>query len=85
MRRSFWGVVGIGIGAVVGVAMVRWAGKAKQRYSPPNLAREAGSAASDFLGRLRDAIDVGRLEMERAEAEIRAELGLPLDDRLPQD
>ncbi|MCA1831537.1 MAG: hypothetical protein ABR548_14885 [Actinomycetota bacterium] len=78
MRRLFWGVVGIGIGAVVGVSIVRWAGKTKQRYSPPNLAREAGGVASDFASRVRDALDAGREEMTRAEMEIRAELGLPV-------
>jgi hypothetical protein len=77
MRRLFWGVVGIGIGAVVGVSIVRWAAKTKERYSPPNIAREAGGVASDFAGRLRDAIEAGREEMARAEMEIRAELGLP--------
>ncbi len=79
MRRLFWGVVGIGVGAVVGVAVVRWAAKTKQKYSPPNIAREAGGVASDFMSRVRDAIDAGRDEMHRAEVEIRAELGLPIE------
>lgn len=79
MRRLFWGVVGIGIGAVVGVGVVRWAAKTKQKYSPPNIAREAGGAAANFMTRLRDAVDAGRDEMVRAEHEIRAELGLPLE------
>lgn len=78
MRRIFWGVVGLGAGAVIGVAVVRWAGKTKQRYAPPNLAREAGAAAAGFFDRLREAIDAGRDEMARAEAEIRADLGLPV-------
>ena len=76
MRRVFWGLVGIGIGAAVGVAVVRWAGKTKERYSPPNLAREAGSAAANFGDRVRKAIDAGRAEMIAREAEIREELGL---------
>jgi uncharacterized membrane protein YccC len=79
MRRLFWGVVGIGIGAVVGAAVVRWAARTKQRYSPPNLAREAGGAAADLATRLREAIEAGRDEMSRAELEIRAELGLPVE------
>lgn len=77
MRRVFWGLVGIGIGAVVGVAVVRWAGRTKERYSPPNLAREAGSYATGLGERLRAAIEVGRQEMIVREAEIREELGLP--------
>lgn len=77
MKRAFWALVGVGLGAVVGVAVVRWANKTKERYSPPNLAREAGAAASGFLGRVREAIEVGREEMHRAETEIRADIGLP--------
>jgi len=77
MRRVFWGLVGIGIGAAVGIAVVRWAGKTKDRYSPPNLAREAGSALGDLGDRLRRAVEAGRAEMIVREAEIREELGLP--------
>ena len=77
MRRVFWGLVGIGIGAAVGIAVVRWAGRTKERYSPPNLAREAGSYAAGVGERLRRAVEAGREEMMVKEAEIREELGLP--------
>jgi hypothetical protein len=77
VRRIFYGLVGIGIGAAVGIAVVRWAGKTKERYSPPNLAREAGAAAAGVGQRLRAAIEAGRQEMIVREAEIREELGLP--------
>jgi histidinol-phosphate/aromatic aminotransferase/cobyric acid decarboxylase-like protein len=77
VKRVFWGLVGLGAGVVVGVAVVRWANKTKERYAPPALAREAGAAAASFFDRLRDAIETGRDEMARAEDEIRAELGLP--------
>lgn len=77
MRRLFWAFVGIGIGAVVGVSVVRWANRTKQRLSPPNLAREAGAVAGGLVERLREAIELGREEMEIREAEIREELGLP--------
>lgn len=77
MRRVFWGLVGIGIGVTVGIAVVRWTGRTKERYSPPNLAREAGSYAAGLGERLRRAIEAGREEMIVKEAEIRDELGLP--------
>jgi hypothetical protein len=77
VKRVFWGLVGIGIGAAVGIAVVRWAGRTKERYSPPNLAREAGSYAAGLGERLRRAIDAGREEMIMKEAEIREELDLP--------
>jgi len=56
--------------------VVRWAGKTKERYSPPNLARGAGAVAANFGDRLRRAIEAGREEMVVREAEIREELGL---------
>lgn len=76
MRRLFWALLGLGLGAAVGVAVARWAGRAKQRYSPANLARGAGAGAEAWADRVRDAIEEGRREMELREAELRAELGL---------
>ena len=72
-----WGLVGLGVGATIGIAAVRWANKTKERLSPPNLAREAGSAAASIAQRLRSAVEAGRAEMVVREAEIREELGLP--------
>jgi len=79
VKRVFWGMVGIGLGAVVGAMVVRWAGKTKERYSPPNLAREAGGKMASFADRLKGAVSAGLEEMTHAEAEIRADLGLPLN------
>ncbi|MGH2792829.1 MAG: hypothetical protein ACRDKG_00845 [Actinomycetota bacterium] len=79
MRRVFWGLVGIGIGVTVGVTVVRWANRTKERYSPPNIAREAGSYAASLGDRLRAAVEAGRQEMHVREAEIREELGLQQD------
>lgn len=76
MRRIFWTMVGVGIGAAAGVAVVRWAGRTKQRYSPPEVARRAGRRGSAFADRLRDAVEAGREAMLEREAELRAELKL---------
>ncbi len=73
MRRIFWGLVGVGLGVVVGAQVVRWANRTKAKYSPPNLAREAGGKIAGF----RETVQRGLEEMDQAEAEIRAELGLP--------
>jgi hypothetical protein len=78
MKRLFWGLVGIGLGAVVGAQVVRWANRTKQRYSPPNLAREAAGGLQSLTERLKGAVADGREEMIVREAEIRADLGLPL-------
>lgn len=77
MRRLFWAVTGVGLGAVVGLAAVRWASATKQRYSPPNMARKAGGALSAFGDRLKEAVAAGAEEMVVREAELRADLNLP--------
>ena len=77
MRRVFWGLVGVGLGVVVGVQVVRWANRAKAKYSPPNLAREAGGKIAGFADRIVRTVELGLSEMDQAEAEIRADLGLP--------
>lgn len=76
MKRVFWAMVGVGIGAAVGIAAVRWAGRTKRKLSPPSLARGAGERGSAFADRLRGAIDAGREAMVEREAELRAELKL---------
>jgi len=76
MKRVFWAFVGIGIGAAVGIAAVRWAGKTKDKLSPPNLARSVGEKGSALADRLRDAVHAGREAMIEREAELRAELKL---------
>jgi len=77
VRRLFWGVVGIGLGAAVGISSVRWVGKTKQKYSPPNMARTASGKLAGLGERLKGAIAEGAQEMVAREAELRAELNLP--------
>jgi len=75
-KRLFWALIGIGLGAVIGMAVVRWAGQTKQRYAPPNLAREAAGRFAGLRDRVRDAIEAGAEEMVVREAELRSEIGL---------
>ena len=77
IRRLFWALVGIGLGAVVGMQLVRWAQQTRSRYAPPNLAREAAGRLGTIRERVRAAIQAGAEEMVVREAEIRAEIGLP--------
>lgn len=76
IRRLFWALLGLAFGAVLGAAAVRWAQRTKERLSPPNLAREAGSKMEDAAKRFREAVEEGRHEMELREAELRVRLGL---------
>lgn len=77
MRRLFWALLGVGLGAVVGIRVTRWANQTKQRYSPPALARGAGGKLAGLKERLADAVREGLEEMTAREAEIRDDLGLP--------
>jgi hypothetical protein len=79
VRRLFWVVVGVGLGAVVGVAIIRSAQRTKERYSPSGIANRAGEAGNEFAARLSEAIEEGRKAMAEKEAELRADLGLDGD------
>ena len=79
MRRIFWVTVGLGAGAVIGLAVARWAGQTKAKYAPPNLARGAGGKLDQLRARLQDALAEGAEEMALREAELRQELGLPAE------
>ncbi|MHB8512526.1 MAG: hypothetical protein ACYDCC_10120 [Actinomycetota bacterium] len=76
MKRVFWAVVGVGIGAVIGVSVVRTVNRTKQRMAPSNIAKQGALRSGAFMDRLREAIDEGRKEMIQKEAELRAELNL---------
>lgn len=80
MRRLFWALTGIGLGAVVGIRAARAVSRAGKRYSPAGIASAGGGLAERLGERLREALDAGRDEMRVREAELRAELNLPPGD-----
>ena len=70
MKRLFW----LGAGIATAVLVSRWWREQRRLLSPANLGAQVGRGAGD-LGRLvRESLEAGREEMERVEAEIRAEL-----------
>lgn len=68
MRRVFW----LGVGAAVGVIVVRKASKAVSVYSPRSLARSAGACAGGLLGSARSFADEVRAGMAEHEAQLLA-------------
>lgn len=76
MKKIFWGLVGIGLGAVVGARAVQSVNRTKQKYAPQNVARQAGSKLEGLVARVKGAVADGREEMSRAEDELRADLGI---------
>jgi hypothetical protein len=77
MRRIFWGLVGLGMGAVIGVGVMRWASRTADRLAPRSLAEEVLQTAADWRGRLGAALEQGQAAMAEREAELRAQLAEP--------
>jgi hypothetical protein len=77
MRRVFWGLVGLGMGAVIGVGVMRWAQRAADRLAPQSLASELTQTAADWRERLAAALAAGQAAMAEREAELRAQLAEP--------
>jgi hypothetical protein len=77
MRRVFWGLVGLGMGAAVGVGVMRWAQRAADRLAPQSLASELVRTAADWRERLAAALSEGQAAMAEREAELRAQLAEP--------
>jgi hypothetical protein len=77
MRRIFWGLVGLGMGAAIGVGAMRWASRTADRLAPRSLAAELVETATDWRERLTAALSAGQAAMAEREAELRAQLAEP--------
>ena len=77
MKRVFWGLVGLGMGAAIGMGVMRWASRTADRLAPQSLASELIQAAADWRERLAAALDAGQVAMAEREAELRARLAEP--------
>ncbi len=80
MKRLFWGLVGVGLGAAVGVALTRWARRTADAMTPASLAERAVAGAQDLWDRLGDAWAEGREAMAEREAELRALAAGPVSE-----
>ena len=77
MKRVFWGLVGLGMGAAIGVGVMRWASRTADRLAPRSLAEELVQAAGDGRERLARGLSEGQAAMAEREAELRARLAEP--------
>jgi hypothetical protein len=80
MRRVFWILFGIGMGAAVGVGVMRWTRRTAERLTPGSMGERLLDFAHDWRERLGDALDEGRAAMAEREAELRAQLVEPGDE-----
>lgn len=74
MRRVFWLAAGLGVGVTAVVMVSRWMRRQQERLSPANIGAQLGDTARDLGALLRSALDEGREEMRRVEAEIRSSM-----------
>jgi hypothetical protein len=79
VKRVFWGMLGVGFGAVVGAGTVRWASRTAEKLAPTSLGRRSLDAADDWGRRLAAALEEGRAAMVAREAELRALYAEPGD------
>lgn len=75
MRRLFWAALGLGVGAVIGAGVMRWANEARQALRPSSLADTMAEAAADWRERLSLALEAGRAAMAEREEELHARYG----------
>ncbi|HZD01847.1 MAG TPA: hypothetical protein VFA46_17140 [Actinomycetes bacterium] len=80
MKRAFWALLGLGIGAVIGVGVMRWASRTAERLTPQSMGQRALEAALQWRERVADALEEGRAAMAEREAELRAQLVEPGDE-----
>jgi hypothetical protein len=80
MRRAFWTLFGIGMGAAIGIGVMRWTRRTAERLKPGSMSQRALDFAQDWRERLGDAIQEGRVAMAEREAELRAQLVEPGDE-----
>jgi hypothetical protein len=80
MKRVFWTVFGIGLGAAVGIGVMRWTRRTAERLTPGSVSERALDFARDWRERLGDALQEGRAAMAEREAELRAQLVEPGDE-----
>jgi hypothetical protein len=80
VKRVFWGMLGVGFGAVVGASAVRWASRTAERLTPTSLGQRSLDAAGEWRRRLAAAVDEGREAMAAREAELRALYAEPGDE-----
>jgi hypothetical protein len=72
VKRVFWGLVGVGLGAAVGVGLTRWARRTAEQLAPQSVLERAVAGSRELWTRLAEAVEEGRAAMAEREAELRA-------------
>jgi hypothetical protein len=80
MKRAFWALLGVGMGAAIGIGVMRWVSRTAERLTPRSVGQRALDTALQWRERLAGALEEGRAAMAEREVELRAQLVEPGDE-----
>ncbi|MFA5785548.1 MAG: hypothetical protein WDA71_00945 [Actinomycetota bacterium] len=83
MKRLFYTFLGLGCGLAAGVALVRWAGRTKEKLAPTSVAGRLSGAAAALGDRVKEGLTEYREAMREREEELNAQF-LPDADEIPR-
>jgi hypothetical protein len=76
MRRLFWLGIGVGLGAAVGVVVVRKVTRTAEAYTPKGIAASLQASAAGALDQVRSFVADARVAMAEREEEIHQALSV---------
>jgi hypothetical protein len=77
IRRLFWALLGLGLGIVLGVRVVREIDRFSEAARPGAVAERTGRRVGTTSARVQRAVEVGRAHARSSERELRARYGVP--------
>ncbi len=77
IRRLFWALLGLGLGIVLGVRVVRQVDRVQAAARPDAVAERAGRRVGGAQSRLERALAAGRAHARASERELRDRYGVP--------
>lgn len=77
IRRLFWALLGLGLGVVLGVRVVRRLDHVADSARPTTVAERAGRRVGGTRSRWQDAVAAGRSHARASERELRARYDVP--------
>ena len=77
IRRLFWALLGLGLGIVLGVRVVRQVDRVTDAARPGSVAERTGRRVGSTSTRVSRAVAAGREHARQREGELRARYGVP--------
>ncbi len=77
IRRTFWALLGLGFGLVLGMRVLRKVDAITEAATPGAVAERAGRRVGSSTSRFKAALEAGRDHAQLREAEMRERYGVP--------